>query len=105
MIDTIGVTRGKGTNGVTKRFGVTRLPRKTHRGLRRVGCVGAWHPAAVKWTVARTGQLGYHHRTEMNKKVFRIGAGAVRGVKNNATTEADAIDKNITPLGGFPHYG
>lgn len=105
MIDTIGVTRGKGTAGVVKRFGVTRLPRKTHRGLRRVGCIGAWHPAAVKWTVARTGQLGYHHRTEMNKKIYRVGAGAVRGVKNNATTEADAIEKNITPLGGFPHYG
>ena len=105
MIDTIGVTRGKGTAGVVKRFGVTRMPRKTHRGLRKVGCIGAWHPAAVKWTVARTGQLGYHHRTELNKKVYRIGAGAVRGVKNNATTEADAIEKNITPLGGFPHYG
>jgi large subunit ribosomal protein L3e len=105
MIDTIGVTRGKGTAGVVKRFGVTRLPRKTHRGLRKVGCIGAWHPAAVKWTVARTGQLGYHHRTELNKKIYRIGAGAVRGTKNNATTEADAIEKNITPLGGFPHYG
>jgi large subunit ribosomal protein L3e len=105
MIDTIGVTRGKGTAGVVKRFGVTRLPRKTHRGLRKVGCIGAWHPAAVKWTVARTGQLGYHVRTEMNKKVYRIGAGAIRGIKNNATTEADAIEKNITPLGGFPHYG
>lgn len=105
MIDTIGVTRGKGTNGVIKRFGVTRMPRKTHRGLRKVGCIGAWHPAAVKWTVARTGQLGYHSRTELNKKVYRIGAGANRGTKNNATTEADAIEKNITPLGGFPHYG
>jgi large subunit ribosomal protein L3e len=105
MIDTIGVTRGKGTAGVVKRFGVTRLPRKTHRGLRKVGCIGAWHPAAVKWTVARTGQLGYHSRTELNKKIYRIGAGAVRGIKNNATTEADAIEKNITPLGGFPHYG
>lgn len=105
MIDTIGVTKGHGTEGVIKRFGVTRMPRKTHRGLRKVGCIGAWHPSAVKWTVARRGQLGYHHRTEQNKKIYRVGAGAVRGVKNNATTEADAIEKNITPLGGFPHYG
>ena len=105
MIDAIGVTRGKGTAGVIKRFGVTRMPRKTHRGLRKVGCIGAWHPAAVKWTVARTGQLGYHSRTEMNKKIYRVGAGAVRGVKNNAATEADGQEKNITPLGGFPHYG
>lgn len=105
MIDIIGVTKGHGTTGPVKRFGVTRLPRKTHRGLRRVGCVGAWHPSSIKWTVARTGQYGYHSRTEINKKVYRVGAGAVRGVKNNATTETDVVEKNITPLGGFPHYG
>lgn len=105
MIDVIGVTRGHGTTGVVKRFGVSRLPRKTHRGLRRVGCIGAWHPAAVQWTVARTGQYGYHHRTEINKKVYRVGSGAIRGTKNNASTEADPDEKNITPLGGFPHYG
>lgn len=105
MIDTIGVTRGKGTAGVVKRFGVTRLPRKSHRGLRKVGCVGPWHPTAVFTTVARSGQLGYHSRTEINKKVYRIGSGAVRGTKNNATTSNDIVEKNITPMGGFPHYG
>lgn len=46
--------------------------------------------------------MGYHSRTELNKKVYRIGAG---GAKDNATTAADAIQKSITPLGGFPHYG
>mmetsp|Transcript_24368 Transcript_24368/g.33237 ORF Transcript_24368/g.33237 Transcript_24368/m.33237 type:complete len:396 (-) Transcript_24368:104-1291(-) len=105
MIDTIGVTKGHGTEGVIKRFGVSRLPRKSHRGLRKVACIGAWHPAAVKWTVARRGQDGYHHRTEINKKIYRVGAGAVRGIKNNAACEADGIEKNITPMGGFPHYG
>merc|ERR1712110_231137 len=104
-IDTIGVTRGKGTQGVIKRFRVTRLQRCSHRGLRKVACIGAWHPSAVKWTVARRGQLGYHSRTHINNKIYRIGAGAVTGVDNNATTEADAVVKNITPLGGFPHYG
>jgi large subunit ribosomal protein L3e len=104
-IDTVGVTKGKGTQGVIKRFCVNRLPRKTHRGLRKVGCIGAWHPAAVKWTVGRSGQMGYHSRTELNKKIYRVGAGAVRGVKNNAMTANDAIEKNITPMGGFPHYG
>jgi large subunit ribosomal protein L3e len=101
-IDCIGVTKGKGTQGVVKRFGVKRLQRKTHRGLRKVACIGAWHPAAVKWTVARRGQMGYHSRTELNKKIYRIGAGAA---KDNATTAADAVTKQITPLGGFPHYG
>lgn len=69
MIDTIAITRGHGVQGVVQRWGVTRLPRKTHRGLRKVACIGAWHPARVSWTVARAGQQGFHHRTEINKKV------------------------------------
>jgi len=106
MIDIIGVTKGKGMQSTTKRFGTKRLPRKTHRGLRRVGCIGAWHPARVRFEVPRAGQLGYHHRTEINKKVYRIGKGIRHeGGKNNATTESDLTEKNINPLGGFPHYG
>ena len=104
-VDTISVTKGKGFQGVIKRFGAKKLKRKTHRGLRKIGCIGAWHPAAVKWTVARAGQMGYHSRTEINKKIYRLGLGAVRGTTNNATTAADAVEKNITPMGGFPHYG
>jgi len=105
MVDTIAITRGKGTTGVIKRFGVNRLPRKTHRGLRKVACIGAWHPSAVKWTVARTGNQGYFHRTQINQKVYRVGQGASRGITNNATTDQDPHQKNITPVGGFPHYG
>lgn len=45
---------------------------------------------------------GYHHRTELNKKIYRIGAG---GDEGNASTEADITKKPITPMGGFPHYG
>lgn len=105
MIDTIAITRGKGTQGVIKRFGVTKLPRKTRRGNRKVACIGAWHPSSVKWTVARAGNLGYFHRTQINNKIYRVGAGAIRGINNNASTETDAHIKNITPLGGFSHYG
>jgi len=105
MVDTISITRGKGTAGVCKRYGITRLPVKSRRGCRKVGCIGAWHPSAVKWTVARSGILGYYHRTQLNHKIFRVGAGAIRGIKNNASTEQDAHTKNITPIGGFPHYG
>jgi len=101
-LDTISVTKGHGFEGVTSRFGTRRLPRKTHKGLRKVGCIGAWHPARVSWTVPRAGQKGYHHRTEVNKKIYRIGLG---NDKKNATTEFDFTEKTITPLGGFPHYG
>ena len=59
MIDTIAITKGKGTEGVVTRWGVSRLPRKTHRGLRKVACIGAWHPARVGWTVARAGQVRF----------------------------------------------
>mmetsp|Transcript_714 Transcript_714/g.887 ORF Transcript_714/g.887 Transcript_714/m.887 type:complete len:395 (-) Transcript_714:26-1210(-) len=104
VIDTIGVTKGKGFEGVTTRWGVTRLPRKTHRGLRKVACIGAWHPANVQYSVARAGQNGYHHRTESNKKIYRIGKAATAGT-GNASTHFDLTVKDITPLGGFPHYG
>jgi large subunit ribosomal protein L3e len=102
LIDVIGVTKGKGVQGVIQRFGVKHLQKKSHRGFRKVGCVGAWHPARIQITVARTGQQGYHHRTEINKKIFLIAEGAH---KNSATTKSDLTDKSITPLGGFPHYG
>jgi large subunit ribosomal protein L3e len=106
MIDIIGVTKGKGFEGTTTRWGTKRLPRKTHRGLRRVGCIGGWHPARVRYSVARAGQNGYHHRTEINKKIYRVGTGIkYEGGKNNASTAADLTEKAITPLGGFPHYG
>merc|ERR1719218_587712 len=90
MIDTIGATKGKGIAGVVARWGVTRLARKTHRGLRKVACIGAWHPARVAWSVARAGQRGYHHRTELNKKVYRIGKAVQNedgSVNYNAMTE------------------
>ena len=103
MIDAIAITRGRGTEGVVARWGVSRLPRKTHRGLRKVACIGAWHPSRVMWTVARAGQHGFHHRTEMNKKVYKIGKKGDESHK--ATTEYDVTDKDITPMGGFPHYG
>merc|ERR1711884_350347 len=41
--DCIGVTQGHGRKGVTSRWGTKKLPRKTHRGLRKVACIGAWH--------------------------------------------------------------
>lgn len=62
-------------SGVTSRWHTKKLPRKTHKGLRKVACIGAWHPSRVSFTVARAGQKGYHHRTEMNKKIYRIGQG------------------------------
>jgi len=105
-VDTIGVTKGHGVEGVIARWGVRRLPRKTHRGLRKVACIGAWHPARVNVTVARAGQRGYFHRTEKNKRIFRIGKKVADGVVDKTgSTETDLTEKGINPVGGFPHYG
>merc|ERR1712095_130603 len=109
MIDIIGVTKGHGFKGVTSRWHTKKLPRKTHKGLRKVACVGAWHPSRIQYTVPRAGQKGYHHRTEINKKIYDIRDGFHmkdgKLVKNHAATDYDLADKSINPMGGFPHYG
>jgi len=104
MCDIIGSSRGRGYDGVITRWGCSRLPRKTHRGLRKVACIGTWHPMRVQFQVPRAGQNGYHHRTEINKKIYRIGK-SVKEDPNNATTESDLTEKAITPMGGFAHFG
>jgi large subunit ribosomal protein L3e len=86
-IDVIGVTKGHGFEGVTHRWGTRKLPRKTHKGLRKVACIGAWHPARVKYTVPRAGQHGYHHRTELNKKIYRIGKAVEQADKSIVKSE------------------
>jgi len=108
-----------------------------------VACIGAWHPARVSFTVARAGQNGYHHRTEMNKKVYKLGKAGQES--HTAITEFDRsvlvmlvrhpfgalvffcshfcflvfppvtwtnscslkirTEKDVTPMGAFPHYG
>lgn len=56
----------------------------------------------MAFSVARAGQKGYHHRTEINKKIYKIGQGyhTVNGklVKNNASTDYDLCNKSINPL-------
>merc|ERR1712088_542365 len=109
VLDIIGVTKGHGFKGVTSRWHTKKLPRKTHKGPRKVACIGAWHPSRIQYTVARAGQKGYHHRTEVNKKVYDIRDGFHmkdgKLVQNNAATDYDLADKSINPMGGFPHYG
>lgn len=100
FIDTIGVTKGKGFQGVVKRWGVRQLARKTNKGTRKVACIGAWHPSRVMYSVARAGQMGFHRRTQMNSLIYAMGNG-----KKPVNTEYDLTVKTINPLGGFPNYG
>jgi large subunit ribosomal protein L3e len=103
-LDICAVTKGHGMTGVVKRWGVACLPRKSHRGLRKVACIGAWHPERVSFTVARAGQGGYHHRTHFNKKIYQIGRAPTVDPKSASTT-FDLTEKTITPMGGFVGYG
>merc|ERR1711865_1232430 len=97
MCDLIGVARGHGFNGVITRWGCSRLCRKSHRGLRKVACIGTWHPARVQFQVPRAGQDGYHHRTEINKKIYRIGKNAKED-PNSAMTQSDLTEKGTITM-------
>lgn len=91
LVDSIGVTKGQGFQGVVKRFGVRLLPPKTKKGTRKVAAMGAWHPARTSWRVPQAGQTGFHKRTEHNKQILEI------------LDKDDA--KELNPSGGWKHYG
>ena len=101
-VDISGVNRGRGYEGVTTRWGTRRLPRKTHKGLRKVACIGSWHPARIRYSVARSGQMGYFHRVEANKKIYKIAKGSD---ENSGSTTSDITTKSINPMGGWPYWG
>ena len=86
-IDIHAVTKGKGTQGPVKRFGIALKSHKSEKGRRRPGSLGNW--MAKTWTVAHAGQTGYHLRTEYNKQILKIS--------NNP--------KEINPKQGFHKYG
>mmetsp|Transcript_5174 Transcript_5174/g.9512 ORF Transcript_5174/g.9512 Transcript_5174/m.9512 type:complete len:335 (-) Transcript_5174:344-1348(-) len=103
QVAVISVSKGHGLKGVVNRWGITRLPRKTHRGLRKVACIGPWTPSRVSWTVARAGQRGFHKRTSLNLRLYKIGEYD----KYNfiSTTFDDLNKKSINVLGGYKKFG
>jgi large subunit ribosomal protein L3 len=74
FVDVIGVTKGKGFQGVVKRYGVSILQRKSRKTRRGVAAIGPWNPHYVMYTVPRSGQMGYHRRTEFNKRLLKISS-------------------------------
>jgi len=74
LVDTIGVTKGKGFQGVIKRYGVKRLPHKTEKKRRKIGNLGPKIPRRVlPLVIPMPGQMGFHRRTELNKWLLKIG--------------------------------
>jgi len=87
--DVAAVTKGKGTQGPVKRWGVQKRKGKHARQgwRRRIGNLGPWNPSRVRSTVPQQGQTGYHQRTELNKRLI------------------DLDDGDVTVDGGFVSYG
>ena len=89
LVDVIGVTKGKGFQGVVKRFGVKELPRwhKHRKGSRKIGARSPGFGTMSE--PPQAGQMGFHRRTELNKRILKIGSSGLE----------------IVPKGGFLHYG
>ncbi len=91
FVDVIGVTKGKGFEGHTKRWGVKLQPRKNSKHRRMIGTLGPHNPSFVSYRIPQAGQRGYHRRTVYNIRVLRV--------------VPDPRNDPVTPVGGFPHYG
>lgn len=89
MLDVIGITKGFGFESRVVRFGTKLLVAKNSKHRRMIGTQGAWHPNYIRKDIPSDGQRGFHKRTEYNKRVLKVGDSGAE----------------ITPRGGFPHYG
>jgi len=81
LVDTRGLTTGKGFSGPVKRFGIKLKKAKSEKGRRRPGNIGPWHPARVTFRVPMAGQLGMFTRVEYNKKILSIGKSSEKPIK------------------------
>ncbi|MGB9914747.1 MAG: 50S ribosomal protein L3 [Candidatus Bathyarchaeales archaeon] len=88
-IDVAAITTGKGFQGPVKRWGVTILQHKGRKTKRGIATLGPWNPHHIMYTVPRAGQMGYHQRTEYNKRILKIGKDG----------------KEVTVKGGYIRYG
>ncbi len=72
QLDIFAVSKGKGTQGPVKRFGVSLRRHKSEKGRRGPANVGSW-TGNRSWTVAHAGRMGFHNRLEKNKWLLKIG--------------------------------
>jgi large subunit ribosomal protein L3 len=89
FVDVVSVSKGKGFQGPVKRWGIKILPRKSRKTKRGVAAIGPWKPPRVLYSVPRAGQMGYHQRTEYNKRILKIGIDG----------------SEVSPKGGFLRFG
>lgn len=91
-VDVAAITKGKGWQGVLKRWNVKKKQHKSRKSVREVGSLGPISPQSVMYTVPRAGQFGFHQRTEYDKKIMVMG-----------NTDDDKL--GINPDGGYKHFG
>jgi large subunit ribosomal protein L3 len=72
QVDIHSITKGKGYQGATKRFGTSLRSHKSEKGVRGPANLGCW-VGNRNWTVAHPGQMGYHQRIEHNKWLIKMG--------------------------------
>lgn len=90
LVDVHGVTKGFGTQGPVKRFGISLKDHKSEKGVRRPGSLSSFGLRRVTFRAPQAGQTGYHSRV----------------VYNSLILDAKKIsEKNINPKSGFHKYG
>ncbi|MBW2970203.1 50S ribosomal protein L3 [Candidatus Woesearchaeota archaeon] len=87
-VDITSITKGKGTQGPVKRFGLNLRSHKSEKTKRGPGSLGPWHGPRT-YRAPHAGQMGYHQRTDRNKQIMKI----------------DEDTAKINAKGGFLRYG
>jgi len=89
-LDAHAITKGKGTQGPVKRFGIGLRHHKSEKGRRQPGSRGPWNSQQhIMYRTAFAGQTGFHQRMQLGLQIIKIGTKP----------------EEINPKGGFPHYG
>jgi len=90
QVDVHAITKGKGFQGAVRKFGISLRQKKSEKSTRNPGSLGPWCAQAhIMWRVAHSGKMGFHQRTEYNKRIAKISADATE----------------VSQEGGITHYG
>lgn len=90
FVDIHAITKGKGTQGPVRRFGIGFTSHKSEKARRTPGSLGGWVAQGhTMYRMAFAGQTGYHKRVDYNKLVLKLGTNP----------------EEINVAGGFKGYG
>jgi len=90
LVDILAVTKGYGTQGPMKRFGIHLKNHKSEKGRRRPGSLSSFGLRRVTFRAPQAGQTGFHTRIAYNNVILKT---------------ADIATEDINVLGGFHKYG